>query len=161
MLRQENDVGRGAHGRVLAREGEFARLPAHAISRDAIGALVTAIQKVTCGIDGKASRVITSGPFLASVSQFSVVADGEPDDAVVQAVGPVNEFCVRRNPDFRAEIGSDAAFGKSRDHLFLSQAATGFVVVEGNHSGAFFLDAIEPAVVRMEYEMPWAVSRGD
>ncbi len=87
-------------------EGQRARLPVNSVTRDAIRSLVTSVEAVPRGIDIKAARIVTSGPFLSDKGKYSALTDREPSDAVVQPVRGIKKSCVRRDHNLRRKIGN-------------------------------------------------------
>ena len=92
-------------------------------------------------------------------------------DAVVEAVGCVDESSVGGDAHLGAEAGAFEARRQRGDHLHLGERAVGVVVAEDHQGGGLFGDAVQPASVGMEEDVAravagwdgdeWGVSRGE
>ena len=108
-LSQEDDDGWRANRRVLAGKGQCARVPIDVKTGDYVAPLITGKKEISCGIDVKAAGIIAACPNLTRKCQGATVPDGEEHDAVVQPIGRVYEFSVRRNHD----LGCEARAGET------------------------------------------------
>ena len=88
-LAEENDRCWAAHWSVLPREGKRTRCPIDAKSGDGVGELVAHVQEIPDRVEVESARMVTAGPFFAAIRQRPSRANGETDNAVVQAVGSV------------------------------------------------------------------------
>ena len=112
-LSEEDDRGGGAYGCVLAEEGEDTGLPVDSESGDGIGSLIARVEIFPRGIDSEAARIVTAGPFLSGKGKSPVLSNGEPGDAVMQAVCGIKKPCVWGNEHFGSEICAFEIFRQS------------------------------------------------
>ena len=90
----------------MAGELKQAGLPVYFENCDVVGSLVTAIKESATGVESKAARILTASPFVAKMSQVTIIADRKDADTVVQAIACVDKLSIGRNQDFRAKVAA-------------------------------------------------------
>src|SRR6185503_12745484 len=88
---EEHDVRWIADRRVMSREGQLPCFGIHAEHGDVVAPLVAGIEELASGIETKAARIISTGPFLPHEGQLTAPANGEYPDAVMQTVAGIDE----------------------------------------------------------------------
>jgi len=81
----------------MTSEGECAFVAIDAEHRNVIRSLVAHIKELACGIEIEAARIIPTRPFVRDEGQFTVLADCEYSNAVMQSVARVDEAAIGRN----------------------------------------------------------------
>src|SRR5208282_4922183 len=102
-LRKHDDRGRAYRG-VLTGEPEGACFPVDSKGGNRVASLIAGVEETAGGIDGEAARIVAARPFFARERETSRGADGKPGDGVVQAVGGVDEPCIRGNAHLRSKV---------------------------------------------------------
>src|ERR1039458_10686168 len=82
---------------------------------DGVASLIAGVEETAGGIDGEAARIVAARPFLTGERQASRIADGEPGDAVVQAVGGIDEARIRGNAHLRGEVRAGETLRQAGD----------------------------------------------
>src|SRR5215467_4989355 len=155
---EEKNCRRRADRHVLAEEGKSAALAVDAISGDGIRPLIARIKIVPCRIDVEAAGIVAARPFLPRKGEQAALADGKPDDAIVQTVSGVEKPRVMGNENFRSEIRAVELSWQSGDGLLRSELSSFAVIVESDQRGGFFLQRVKPTAVRMKSKVPRSVA---
>lgn len=142
----------------MPSEGEGAGFAVNSEGRDVVATLIARIKKVPGRIKIETAGIVAAGPFLPDKGQGAGIANGKERDAIVQAVGCVEELAIGRHHDFGRKTASGKAWRQAGDGLSLRQMAFVCVVIEKHNGGAFFLQRIKPAPVGMEGKVPRPVS---
>ena len=155
---QEQNHRRRTDGRILAGEGQRSCLLVHPEAGNCIAALVARVEEVPAWINSEASGIIAARPLLACERQRTGGSDGEPGDAVVQSIGRIDKSRILRNRHLGSEVRPCKAFRQSGYSLPRRQPSFCAVVVEQHQSGRFFLETVQPALIRVEREMSRSIA---
>jgi len=96
-LSEKDDDRRGPNRRVLPGECQIASCPIYSEGCDGVAPLITRVEEIPGRINIEAPRVIAPGPLLSHKRQGARLANREIGDTIVQPVGSIDEFSVRRD----------------------------------------------------------------
>src|SRR5205814_1572390 len=125
------EADRGRRLELLAGGEEGARLRVDAEENDAVGVLVADDHPGAGRIDGEVPRALSSGRRVAERLQLAAAGfDAEDRDAVVAAVGAVEEPPRRVDRHLRGVVLPGEAAGERADRLEGAQATGALIVAE-------------------------------
>src|SRR5256885_16632315 len=90
----EHDARRIADRGGMAGKQEAAGFVVYAKHRHVVGSLVATIKKLAGRIEIKATRIVSTRPFLADKGQLPILADREYPNAIVQAVAGIDNAAI-------------------------------------------------------------------
>src|SRR3974377_2418367 len=96
-LSEKDDDRRGPNRRVLPGECQIASCPIYSEGRDGVAPLITRVEEIPARINLEGPWLSAPGPLRPHKPQGARFANREIGDTIVQPVGSIDEFSVRRD----------------------------------------------------------------
>src|SRR5262249_27930021 len=123
-----------------------------------VRALIERVEEISRGIKIEAAWVISPRPLFRHKGQRSIFADGKDCNAVVQTVARINKLAVAGNHNLRAEIAASESRRQAGEGLLRGERSLLAVEIEEDDVRAFFLQAVEPALLWVKRKMARSIA---
>ena len=136
----EHNTRRVANGSIVAGEVETTGFAVHSKHRDIVRALIATIKELTSGVEIETSGIVAASPFVPDKCQFTVRADRENSDAVVQSIPCIDKPAIVRHQNLRAKIAARIPGWQTGNRLTCFELPGCRIVIKQDNRRAFLLD---------------------